>query len=179
MVEGVGRYFVVIVDELKLVPRLGGSGQVVPVETYSSRMELMATTRYQCDILRVTGVVEHGMFLEKVPEFIVVNAFGTDEVIIAADIEVAAEDVTTPTVAVVPMTGASSPSTPSSNTHTASSPSITNSPESYEGSVRFRSIADIYANTEEVVGIDKEEGEVMVVISEEPTCYQEAATEAC
>ncbi|KAG6485841.1 hypothetical protein ZIOFF_054406 [Zingiber officinale] len=115
---------------------------------------------------------------EKVPEFMVVDGFGTDEVIVAADIEVAAEEVTTPAVAVVPMTGVSSPSTPSSNTHTASSPSITKSPESYEGSVRFRSIADIYANTEEVVGIGEEEGEVMMVISEEPTCYQEAATEA-
>ncbi|KAG6490741.1 hypothetical protein ZIOFF_052051 [Zingiber officinale] len=114
---------------------------------------------------------------EKVPEFIVVDAFGTDEVIVAADIEVTSEDVTTPVVAVVPMIGASSPSTSSSNTHTTSSPSITNSPESYEGPVCFRSIADIYDNTEEVVGIDEEEGEVMMVISEEPTCYQEAATE--
>ncbi|KAG6518590.1 hypothetical protein ZIOFF_022070 [Zingiber officinale] len=116
---------------------------------------------------------------EKVPEFMVVDAFDTDEVIIAANIEGTAEDVTTPAVAVVPMTGVSSPSTPSSNTHTTSSPSITNSPESYEGPVRFRSIADIYVNTEEVVGIDEEEGEVMMVISEEPTCYQEATTEAC
>ncbi|KAG6537915.1 hypothetical protein ZIOFF_003018 [Zingiber officinale] len=113
---------------------------------------------------------------ERVPEFMVVDAFGTDEVIVAADIEVVAEDVTTPAVAVP---GTSSPSTPSSNTNTASSPSITNSPESYEGPVHFRSIADIYANTEEVVGIDEEEGEVMMVISEEPTCYQEAAIEAC
>ncbi|KAG6495613.1 hypothetical protein ZIOFF_043439 [Zingiber officinale] len=116
---------------------------------------------------------------ERVPEFMVVDAFGTDEVIVAADIETAAEDVTTPAVVVVPVARASSPSTPSSNTNIASSPSITNSPESYEGPVRFRSIADIYANTEEVVGIDEEEGEVMMVISEEPICYQEAATEAC
>ncbi|KAG6516327.1 hypothetical protein ZIOFF_026786 [Zingiber officinale] len=93
---------------------------------------------------------------EKVPEFMVVDAFGTDEVIATADIEATAEDVTTPAVAVA---GASSPSTPSSNTNTASSPSITNSPESYKGPVHFRSIADIYANTEEVVGIDEEEGE--------------------
>ncbi|KAG6477232.1 hypothetical protein ZIOFF_066484 [Zingiber officinale] len=116
---------------------------------------------------------------EKVPEFMVVDAFGTDEVIVTADIEATVEDVTTPAVVVVPMTGASSPSTPSSNTHTTSSPSITNSPDSYEGPVRFRSIDDIYANTEEVVGIDEEEGEVMMVISEEPTCYQEDATETC
>ncbi|KAG6501588.1 hypothetical protein ZIOFF_041471 [Zingiber officinale] len=42
-----------------------------------------------------------------------------------------------------------------------------------------RSISDIYANTEEVVGIDEEENEVMLMMSEESTCYQEAATEAC
>ncbi|KAG6471152.1 hypothetical protein ZIOFF_072253 [Zingiber officinale] len=113
---------------------------------------------------------------ENLPEFMVVDAFDTDA---AFDIEAGAEDVTTPEIAAVPMTGASSPSTPSSNTYAASSPSITNSPESFEGPVRFRSIADIYANTEEVVGIDEEEGEVMMVISEEPTCYQEATTEAC
>ncbi|KAG6517436.1 hypothetical protein ZIOFF_020828 [Zingiber officinale] len=116
---------------------------------------------------------------EKVPKFMVVDTFDTDKVILAANIEVGAEDVTTPTIGVVPMTRASSPSTPSSNTHAASSPSITNSPESYEGPVCFRSIADIYTNTEEVVGIDEEEGEVMMMIFEEPTCYQEAATEAC
>ncbi|KAG6520277.1 hypothetical protein ZIOFF_017315 [Zingiber officinale] len=116
---------------------------------------------------------------EKVPKFMVVDAFDTDKVILAANIEAGAEDVTTPTIGVVPMTRASSPSTPSSNTHAASSPSITNSPESYEGPVCFRSIADIYTNTEKVVGIDEEEDEVMMVIFEELTCYQEAATEAC
>ncbi|KAG6493064.1 hypothetical protein ZIOFF_048038 [Zingiber officinale] len=100
---------------------------------------------------------------ERVPEFMVVDAFGTDEVIVAADIEAAAKDVTTPAVAVA---GASSPSTPSSNTNTASSPSIANSPESYKGPVRFRSIADIYANTEEVVGIDEEEGSNIEKINE-------------
>ncbi|KAG6487681.1 hypothetical protein ZIOFF_056272 [Zingiber officinale] len=68
---------------------------------------------------------------EKVPVFMVVDALGTDEVIVAANIEAIVEYVTTTTVAV------------------------------------------------EVVGIDEEEGEVMMVISEEPTCYQEAATEAC
>ncbi|KAG6500437.1 hypothetical protein ZIOFF_040282 [Zingiber officinale] len=108
---------------------------------------------------------------ENLPEFMVEDVLDTDEVIVVADIEAGTEDVTT-------SPAASSPSTPSSNIHTTSSPSITNSPESYEGPVRFRSIADIYANTEEVVGIDEEEGEVML-ISEEPTCYQEAATEAC
>ncbi|KAG6491757.1 hypothetical protein ZIOFF_046695 [Zingiber officinale] len=118
---------------------------------------------------------------ENLPEFMVMDAFDTGAAFdtdAAFDTEAGAEDVTTPEIAVVPMTGASSSSTPSSNTYAASSPSITNSPESYEGPVCFRSIADIYANTEEVVGIDEKEGEVMMVISEEPTCYQEAATEA-
>ncbi|KAG6501768.1 hypothetical protein ZIOFF_041652 [Zingiber officinale] len=115
---------------------------------------------------------------EKVPECMVVDAFGTDEVIAAADIEAAAEDVTTPAVAVA---GASSPSTPSSNTNTASSPSITNSPESYEGLVRFRSIADIYANTEEVVGIDEEEGEKQktVALSSCEAEFMAATTATC
>ncbi|KAG6481981.1 hypothetical protein ZIOFF_058605 [Zingiber officinale] len=90
---------------------------------------------------------------EKVPEFMVVDAFGTDEVIVAADIEAAAKEVTTPAVAVVPMTG--------------------------DRSVLDPLLISTYANTEEVVGIDEEEGEVMMVIFEEPTCYQEAATEAC
>ncbi|KAG6490408.1 hypothetical protein ZIOFF_051704 [Zingiber officinale] len=40
---------------------------------------------------------------EKVSEFMVVDAFSTDEVIVAADIEVAVEDVTTPTVVVTAM----------------------------------------------------------------------------
>ncbi|KAG6504844.1 hypothetical protein ZIOFF_037192 [Zingiber officinale] len=112
------------------------------------------------------GVEEGANNEEKVPEFMVVDAFGTDEVIVAADIEATAEDVTTPAVAATLMTGASNPSTPSSNTHTASSPSITNSPESYEGPVRFRSIAVIYANTKEVVGIDEEEGEYIQEVKE-------------
>ncbi|KAG6483537.1 hypothetical protein ZIOFF_060185 [Zingiber officinale] len=101
------------------------------------------------------------------------DALDTDEVIVVADIEAGTEDVAPPATAVVPMTGASSPSTSSSSTHT------TTSPDSHEGPVRFRSIADIYANTEEVVGIDEEENEVMLMMSEEPTCYQEAATETC
>ncbi|KAG6471101.1 hypothetical protein ZIOFF_072198 [Zingiber officinale] len=110
---------------------------------------------------------------ENLPEFMVEDALNTDEVIVIADIEVGTEDVTPPATAVVPMTRASSPSTSSSSTHT------TTSPDSHEGPVRFRSIANIYANTEEVVGIDEEENEVMLMMSEEPTCYQEAATEAC
>ncbi|KAG6520271.1 hypothetical protein ZIOFF_017309 [Zingiber officinale] len=39
---------------------------------------------------------------EKVPEFMVVDAFDTDEVIVTADIEVGADDVTTPAIGVVP-----------------------------------------------------------------------------
>ncbi|KAG6512608.1 hypothetical protein ZIOFF_030733 [Zingiber officinale] len=110
---------------------------------------------------------------ENLPEFMVEDALDTDEVIVVADIEAGTEDVAPPATAVVPMTRASSPSTSSSSTHT------TTSPDSHEGPVRFRSIADIYANTEEVVGIDEEENEVMLMMSEEPTCYQEATTKAC
>ncbi|KAG6526600.1 hypothetical protein ZIOFF_016592 [Zingiber officinale] len=83
---------------------------------------------------------------ENLPEFMVEDALDTDEVIVVADIEAGTEDVAPPATAVVPMTRASSPSTSSSSTHT------TTSPDSHEGPVRFRSIADIYANTEEVVG---------------------------
>ncbi|KAG6479946.1 hypothetical protein ZIOFF_063423 [Zingiber officinale] len=111
---------------------------------------------------------------EDLPEFVVVNAFNTDEVIVTADIEAAAKDVTPSSSLANPSsTRASSPSTPSSSTQ------ATTSPESHEGPVRYRSIADIYANTEEIIGIDEEENEVMLMMSEEPTCYQEAATEAC
>ncbi|KAG6479847.1 hypothetical protein ZIOFF_063322 [Zingiber officinale] len=110
---------------------------------------------------------------ENLPEFMVEDALDTDEVIVVADIEAGTEDVAPPATAVVPMTRASSPSTSSSSTHT------TTSPNSHEGPIRFRSIADIYANTEEVVGIDEQENEVMLMMSEEPTCYQEAATQAC
>ncbi|KAG6475649.1 hypothetical protein ZIOFF_064878 [Zingiber officinale] len=111
---------------------------------------------------------------EDLPEFVVVNAFNTDEVIVTADIEAAEEDVTPSSSLATPSsTRASSPSTPSSSTQ------ATTSPESHEGPVRYRSIADIYANTEEIIGIDEEENEVMLMMSEEPTYYQEAATEAC
>ncbi|KAG6510243.1 hypothetical protein ZIOFF_028252 [Zingiber officinale] len=113
---------------------------------------------------------------EKVPD-----AFDTNEMIVVADIEVVTEDVITPAVAVVPVTRASSPSTPSLNTHTTSSPSITNSPESYEGPVRFRSIDDIYANTEEAVGIDEEEGEKQktVALSSCEAEFMAVATATC
>ncbi|KAG6531657.1 hypothetical protein ZIOFF_005473 [Zingiber officinale] len=92
---------------------------------------------------------------EDLPEFVVVNAFNTDEVIVTADIEAAAEDVTPSSSLATPSsTRASSPSTPSSSTQ------ATTSPESHEGPVRYRSIADIYANTEEIIGIDEEENEM-------------------
>ncbi|KAG6520324.1 hypothetical protein ZIOFF_017373 [Zingiber officinale] len=113
---------------------------------------------------------------ENLPEFSMLDASYSDEPIVAADTEAGVEDVTPPSEAVVPMTSVSSPSTPSSNAYAATSSSESNTPESYEGPVRYRSLADIYANTEEIVGINEE---VMMVMSEEPTCYQEAATEAC
>ncbi|KAG6539068.1 hypothetical protein ZIOFF_004221 [Zingiber officinale] len=113
---------------------------------------------------------------ENLPDFIMLDASYSDEPIVAADTEAGVEDVTPPSEAVVPMTSVSSPSTPSSNAYAATSSSESNTPESYEGPVRYRSLADIYANTEEIVGINEE---VMMVMSEEPTCYQEAATEAC
>ena len=45
------------------------------------------------------------------------------------------------------------------------SPLSTNTP------VRLRSLTDIYDNTEEVVGGNEQENEVMMVVFEEPTCY--------
>ncbi|KAG6528125.1 hypothetical protein ZIOFF_010274 [Zingiber officinale] len=115
---------------------------------------------------------------ENLPEFMVVDAFDTDEVIVAADVEAGAEHVTPPETAVVPMPRASSPSTPPSNAHAVTLPLVRNTPESHEGPVHFRSIVDIYANTEEVVGVDDEDNKVMMVMSEEPMCYQETATKA-
>ncbi|KAG6480984.1 hypothetical protein ZIOFF_057575 [Zingiber officinale] len=115
---------------------------------------------------------------ETLLEFMVVDAFDTDEVIVVADVEAGAEHVTPPVTAVVPMPRASSPSTPPSNAHAVTSPSVTNTPESHEQSVRFRSIVDIYANTEEVVGIDEEENEVMMVMPEESTLYTSGEGEA-
>ncbi|KAG6483048.1 hypothetical protein ZIOFF_059688 [Zingiber officinale] len=115
---------------------------------------------------------------ENLSEFMVVDAFDTDEVIVTADVEAGAEHVTPPATAVVPMPRASSPSTTPSNTHAVTSPPITNTPESHEGPTHFRFIVNIYANTEEVVGVDEEENEVMMVMSEGPTYYQEAAIKA-
>ncbi|KAG6493428.1 hypothetical protein ZIOFF_048411 [Zingiber officinale] len=124
------------------------------------------------------GVEEGANKDENLPEFMVVDAFDTDEVIVAVDVDAGAKHVTPPATAVVTMPRASSPSTPPSNAHAVTSPLVTNTLESHEGPARFRSIINIYANTEEVVGVDEEENEVMMVMPEEPTCYQEAATEA-
>ncbi|KAL4388255.1 hypothetical protein GQ457_09G011180 [Hibiscus cannabinus] len=86
--------------------------------------------------------------------------------------ETGAQNVTPPAAAKIPTGGETSLSTNSPNTHEATSPQVTNT------TVRLKSIIDIYANTEEVVGVEEEENEVIVVVSEKPTCYQEAATEA-
>ncbi|KAG6524465.1 hypothetical protein ZIOFF_014374 [Zingiber officinale] len=62
---------------------------------------------------------------EDLPEFVVVNAFNTDEVIVTADIEAAAEDVTPSSSLATPSsTRASSPSTPSSSTQELPHPSL-------------------------------------------------------
>ncbi|KAL9266755.1 Copia protein-like protein, partial [Drosera capensis] len=52
---------------------------------------------------------------------------------------------------------------------------VPESPES--GPIRLRDITDIYANTEEVY-LDDGEDELMMLESDEPTCYREAATES-
>ncbi|KAK8696622.1 hypothetical protein V6N13_001754 [Hibiscus sabdariffa] len=82
------------------------------------------------------------------------------------------ENVTQPEATEIPIGGEASPSTHSPTTHEATSPQVTNTP------VHLRSLTDIYINTEDVIGIEEEENEVMMVVSEEPACYQEAATEA-
>ncbi|KAG6506552.1 hypothetical protein ZIOFF_031876 [Zingiber officinale] len=97
---------------------------------------------------------------ENLLEFMVVDAFDTDEVIVAADVEAGVEHVTPPVTTLVPMTRASSLSTPPLNAHAVTSPPITNTPESHEGLVHFKFIVDIYANTEEVVGVNEEENEM-------------------
>ncbi|KAL4352257.1 hypothetical protein GQ457_06G019090 [Hibiscus cannabinus] len=97
-----------------------------------------------------------------IPEFTILDAVYSDETNVVTNEETGAENVTPPAVAETPTGEEASSSTNSPNIHEATSPQVTNTP------VRFRSLADIYANTEEV----------MMVVSEEPTCYQEAATEA-
>ncbi|KAG6483717.1 hypothetical protein ZIOFF_060369 [Zingiber officinale] len=82
---------------------------------------------------------------EKVSVFMVVDALGTDEVIVAANIEAVAEYVITPAVAV---------------DQSVLDPFLISTPTLRKWLVLMK-------------------GEVMMVISEELTCYQEAATEAC
>ena len=54
------------------------------------------------------------------------------------------------------------------------------SPESSDGPVRFRSLADIYADSVEVAAVNEdEEEELMFALPEEPTNFQEAFTESC
>ncbi|KAK8651052.1 hypothetical protein V6N13_140668 [Hibiscus sabdariffa] len=100
------------------------------------------------------------------------DPFYSDEANDVTNGETRTENVTPPEATEIPTGGEASPSTYSPTTHEADSPQVTSTP------VRFRSLADIYANTKEVVGIEEKENEVMMVVSEEPTCYQEAATEA-
>ncbi|KAG6502878.1 hypothetical protein ZIOFF_035167 [Zingiber officinale] len=72
MVEGASRRFVVIVDDSKLVPCLGGSGLAIPVED-GIHGDLQAISD---DLLRITGVVEHGMFLGLATSVIVARKDG-------------------------------------------------------------------------------------------------------
>ncbi|KAK8604403.1 hypothetical protein V6N13_099346 [Hibiscus sabdariffa] len=109
---------------------------------------------------------------KKIPEFTIMDPFYSNEANDVTNGETRTKNVTPPEATEIPTGGEASPSTYSPTTHEADSPQVTSTP------VCFRSLADIYANTEEVVGIEEEENEVMMVVSEEPTCYQEAATEA-
>ena len=86
------------------------------------------------------------------------NQFYSDEFINLEDAETRVENAL-PHATEIPTIG-----------ETSSSPPSTNTP------VCLRSLSDIYANTEEVVSGDEQENEVMMVVSEEPTCYQEAVT---
>ena len=96
---------------------------------------------------------------KEITEFQVMDQFYSDEFENLEDAETGVENVL-PHATEIPAIGETSPSPPSTNTP-----------------VRLRSLSDIYANTEEVVGGDEQENEVMMVVSEEPTCYQEAVTE--
>ena len=96
---------------------------------------------------------------KEIIEFQVMDQFYSDEFENLEDAETGVENAL-PHATEIPAIGETSPSPPSTNTP-----------------VRLRSLSDIYANTEEVVGGDEQENEVMMVVSEEPTCYQEAVTE--
>ncbi|KAL9260160.1 Retrovirus-related Pol polyprotein from transposon TNT 1-94-like protein [Drosera capensis] len=74
--------------------------------------------------------------------------------------------------------GYSSPTIEEASPSTSTSRIPLQVPESPEnGPIRLRDITDIYANTEEVY-LDDGEDELMMLESDEPTCYQEAATES-
>ncbi|KAK8578372.1 hypothetical protein V6N13_116218 [Hibiscus sabdariffa] len=109
---------------------------------------------------------------KKIPEFSIMDVFYSDRANLKTNGETGSENVTPPAAVEIPTGGEASPSTNSPNTHEATSPQVTNTP------VRLRSITNIYANTEEVLGVEEEENEVMMMVSEEPTCYQEVAIKA-
>ena len=97
---------------------------------------------------------------KEITEFQVMDQFYSDEFENLEDAETGVENAL-PHATEIPAIGETSPSPPSMNTP-----------------VRLRSLSDIDANTEEVVGGDEQENEVMMVVSEEPTCYQEAVADA-
>ncbi|RVX22846.1 putative ribose-5-phosphate isomerase 2 [Vitis vinifera] len=94
MVEGACKKFVVIVDESKLVNYLGGSGLAMPVEIVPFCWKLLPrdNMNYIVDlyfkreigdlkvasdaILRLAGVVEHGMFIDMATTLIVAGECG-------------------------------------------------------------------------------------------------------
>ncbi|KAL4303488.1 hypothetical protein GQ457_10G006770 [Hibiscus cannabinus] len=85
-----------------------------------------------------------------IPEFTILDAIYSDETNVVMNEETGAENVTPPAVAETPTGEEASSSTNSPNIHEATSPQVTNTP------VRFRSLVDIYANTEEIVDIEEE-----------------------
>ncbi|KAK8675512.1 hypothetical protein V6N13_033578 [Hibiscus sabdariffa] len=79
------------------------------------------------------------------------DPFYSDEANDVTNGETGAENVTPPKATEIPIGGEVSPSTYSQTTHEATSPQVTNT------LVHLRSLAEIYAKTEEVVGIEEEE----------------------
>ncbi|KAA8529083.1 hypothetical protein F0562_033429 [Nyssa sinensis] len=90
MVEGACKKFVVIVDESKLVKHVGASGLAIPVEIVpfcwkftAQRLQALFEDADIGDlkaasdaILRLAGVVEHGMFLDMATTVIVAGELG-------------------------------------------------------------------------------------------------------
>ncbi|KAK8686369.1 hypothetical protein V6N13_125394 [Hibiscus sabdariffa] len=95
---------------------------------------------------------------KKIPEFTIMDPFYSDEANDVTNGETRTENVTPPEATEIPTGGEASPSTYSPTTHEVDSPQVTSAP------VHFRSLADIYANTEEVVGIEEEENEGQIVV---------------